>query len=383
MTGGAKASDRRGAIAGGRRLVVKVGSAVLAGGGNGLHRPTIRRLAAELTALRRAGREVILVSSGAILAGRAALGLGERPRTIALKQAAAAGGQSHLIRAYEDAFQPHGQRVAQILLTREDLRHRGRYLNARNTLLTLLALEVIPIINENDTVAVEEIKFGDNDALSALVANLLTADLLVILTDTDGLFTADPRRDPRARLVREVALGAGEARLWAGESGTGVGTGGMSSKVEAAGLAGASGTPTIVANGLVEGTLGRLLAGEQVGTYFAPRPGRLTSRKRWLAYATHPRGVIVVDAGAKAALVRGGKSLLPSGIVGARRDFGTGDVVSLVDGEGREFGRGLTNYAAEEVERIKGLKTGQIEGALGYKYSDEVVHRDNLVIVES
>jgi glutamate 5-kinase len=381
MKGGAKALERGLAAAGARRLVVKVGSAVLAGGGNGLDRPTIRRLVEQLTALRRAGREVLLVSSGAILAGRAALGLGPRPRTIALKQAAAAVGQSHLMRAYEEAFQPHGQRVAQILLTRDDLRHRERYLNARNTLLTLIDLGVVPIINENDTVAVEEIKFGDNDALSALVANLVTADLLIILTDTDGLFTADPRRDPRARLVREVALGTGEARRWAGASASEVGTGGMSSKVEAASLAGASGTPTIVANGLAEGTLARLLAGEELGTYFAPRPERLGSRKRWLAFATHPRGAIVVDPGAKAALLRAGKSLLPSGIVGAREAFGPGDVVSLVDGEGREFGRGLTNYAADEVERIKGLKTGQIERALGYKYTDEVVHRDNLVIL--
>ncbi len=375
-------ADRRDWLAHAKRVVVKVGSGVLSRGGISLHRPTMAGLASALAGLRTRGMEVILVSSGAILAGMEALGLTERPRDLPLKQATAAVGQSHLMRAYEEAFQPCGQRVAQILLTREDLRHRGRYLNARNTFFTLLRLGIVPIVNENDTVAVQEIQFGDNDTLSALVANLTEADLLVILTDTEGLFTADPRRDPSARLIPLVRPQDAVTSFCAEEAGSAAGIGGMSSKVLAARRATTAGIPTVVASGLKEGVLEAILRGAEADTFFVPSRSRMQSRKRWLAFASVPRGGIVVDAGARRALVSGGKSLLPSGIRTTRRSFRAGDVVSLVDPEDREFARGLANYSRDEVEKIKGLKSHEIAAVLGQKPYDEVVHRDNLVVLE-
>jgi glutamate 5-kinase len=366
-----------------RRIVVKVGSGVLSRGGVGLHRETIQALASSLARLPARGVEVILVSSGAILAGMEALGLTERPRELPLKQAAAAVGQSHLMRAYEEAFQPCGRRVAQILLTQEDLRHRGRYLNARNTLFTLLGLQVLPIVNENDTVAVREIQFGDNDTLSALVAHLVQADLLVILTDTEGVFTADPHRDSAARLIPLVRPQDAITSFCAEDTGSAASIGGMTSKVRAAHRAAIAGIPTVVASGWAPGTVEAILNADEVGTLFIPSRGRMQSRKRWLAFASQPRGGIVVDAGGQAALVRGGKSLLPSGIRGTHKSFRAGDVVSLLDLIGHEFARGLANYSREEVEKIKGLHSDEIVGALGAKPYDEVVHRDNLVILES
>jgi glutamate 5-kinase len=366
-----------------RRVVVKVGSGVLAHGGAGVHRPTLAELAEALGALRSQGMEVVLVSSGAILAGMEALGLRERPKELPLKQAAAAVGQSHLMRAYEEAFQPQGRRVAQILLTREDLRSRGRYLNARNTLFTLFHLDVIPIVNENDTVAVQEIQFGDNDTLSALVANLVDADLLVILTDIEGLFTADPNRDPSARLVPVVRPQDAVGAFCGEDTGSAASIGGMSTKVSAARRATAAGIATVVASGRQPRALLRIVAGEEVGTFFVPAGNRMQSRKRWLAFASVPRGEILVDAGARRALVAGGKSLLPSGVRGARRPFRAGDVVSLLGPDGQVFGRGLTNYGRDDVERIQGLQSDEIAAALGHKPYDEVVHRDNLVILET
>ncbi len=374
-------ADRQEWLAHPKRVVVKVGSGVLSRGGVGLHRQTVTGLASALAALRARGIEVVLVSSGAILAGMEALGLAERPRDLPVKQAAAAVGQSHLMRAYEEAFQPCGLRVAQILLTREDLRHRGRYLNARNTLFTLLRLKVVPVVNENDTVAVQEIQFGDNDTLSALVASLAEADLLVILTDTQGLLAADPRRDPSARLIPLVRPQDAVTSFCAEDAGSAASIGGMSSKVLAARRAASAGIPTVVANGLQPEVLPAILRGESVGTFFVPSRSRMQSRKRWLAFASQPRGGILVDAGARQALVAGGKSLLPSGIRMTRRSFRAGDVVSLVDPEDREFARGLTNYSRDEVEKIKGLKSHEIAGVLGHKPYDEVVHRDNLVIL--
>jgi glutamate 5-kinase len=363
-------------------VVVKVGSGVLSRGGICLHRPTIAALASDLAGLRARGLEVILVSSGAILAGMEALALAERPRDLPLKQAAAAVGQSHLMRAYEEAFRPCGLRVAQILLTQEDLRHRGRYLNARNTFFTLLRLRIVPIVNENDTVAVQEIQFGDNDTLSALVAILAEADLLVILTDTEGLFTADPRRDLSARLIPVVRPQDAVMSFCAEEAGSVASIGGMSSKVMAARRAGTAGIPTVVACGREEGVLEAILAAAEVGTFFVPSRSRMQSRKGWLAFASQARGGIVVDGGARQALVDGGKSLLPSGIRLTRRSFRAGDVVSLLDPEDREFARGLANYSRDEVEKIKGLKSHEIAAVLGHKPYDEVVHRDNLVILE-
>jgi glutamate 5-kinase len=324
---------------------------------------------------------VVLVSSGAILAGMEALGLARRPRELPVKQAAAAVGQAHLMQAYEEAFQRCGCRVAQILLTQEDLRNRGRYLNARNTLFTLLRLGVVPIVNENDTVAVREIQFGDNDSLSALVASLVEADLLIMLTDTEGLYSADPRRDRSARLIPLVSAQDAVASFCAEDAGSAASIGGMSSKVLAARRAAAAGIPTVVASGLREGVLPALLEGAELGTFFVPSRRRMQSRKRWLALASQPRGVIAVDPGARLALVAGGKSLLPSGIRGTRRAFRAGDVVSLVDADGQEFARGLANYGREDVERIKGLRSQEIPAVLGAKPYDEVVHRDNLVIL--
>jgi glutamate 5-kinase len=366
-----------------RRIVVKVGSGVLSRGGIGLHRPTLQALASCLARVRGRGVETILVSSGAILAGMEALGLTERPRELPLKQAAAAVGQSHLMRAYEEAFQPCGLRVAQILLTQEDLRHRGRYLNARNTLFTLLGLHVLPIVNENDTVAVREIQFGDNDTLSALVAHLAEADLLVILTDTDGVFTADPHRDPSARLIPLVRPQDAISSFCAEDTGSAASIGGMTSKVRAAHRAAVAGIPTVVASGRTPESVEAILRGEEVGTLFLPSRSRMQSRKRWLAFASQPRGGIVVDAGARGALVSGGKSLLPSGIRGTQKTFRGGDVVSLLDLAGQEFGRGLTNYSRDEVDKIKGLHSDEIASVLGHKPYDEVIHRDNLVILEA
>ncbi|MBI3988441.1 MAG: glutamate 5-kinase [candidate division NC10 bacterium] len=374
--------DRAVLLKGIRRVVVKVGSGVLSNGGFRLHHPTLERLSGELVSLRHQGLQVVLVSSGAILAGMDHLGLTKRPKSIPLKQAAAAVGQNRLMWAYEEAFQSCGQKAAQILLTQEDFRYRHRYLNARNTLFALLKLQVIPIINENDTVAVEEIKFGDNDILSALVAQLVDADLLVILTDMDGLFTADPRKDPSARLIPLVPPKGPEIPFWTGGETSLTGVGGMGAKVKAAKKAAASGIPAIVANGLKEATLTRILAGEALGTLFVPEVSRMESRKRWLAFASHPKGRIMVDEGAKTALIQRGKSLLPSGIKAVSRSFGAGDVVGLVGEDGIEFARGLTNYSAEEVERIKGRRSTEIEAALGQKPYDEVVHRDNLVILK-
>src|SRR5574341_2018478 len=375
------AIDRREWLRRPRRVVVKVGSGVLSRGGLGLHRQVMADLAGALAGQRERGTETILVSSGAILAGMEALGLSERPRDLPLKQAAAAIGQAHLIRAYEEAFQPCGRRVAQILLTQEDLRHRGRYLNARNTLFTLLTLQIIPIVNENDTVAVQEIQFGDNDTLSALVASLAEADLLVILTDTDGLFTADPHRDASARLIPVVRPQDAVVAFCAEETGSAASIGGMSSKVLAARRAATAGIPTVVASGLKAGVVEAAVRGEDVGTFFVPSRSRMQSRKRWLAFASQPRGGGVVDDGARQALVSGGKSLLPSGVRATRWTFRAGDVVSLVDADGQEFARGLVNYSRDEVEKIKGLKSHEIAAALGHKPYDEVIHRDNLVIL--
>jgi len=348
--------------------VVKVGSGVLSGGADAVSQAVIRRLAREVKA---AGAEVVVVSSGAILSGWRALGLKARPRDTQLKQASAAVGQSRLMRSWEAAFSRLGLTCAQVLLTREDLQDRGRYLNARNTLLTLLRLGAVPVINENDTVAVEEIKFGDNDALSALVAGLCGADLLVLLTDQEGVYTADPRRDPSAKLLARVAGPIDLGR--AGPSGSG----GMESKVRAAQQAAASGIPAVIASGLKPGALAAILRGEAEGTLFDAAANPLESKRGWLAFAAKPAGRIVVDDGARKALA-GGRSLLPSGVRGVEGRFEAGDVVALVSGD--EFARGLTNYSSSELERVKGLKTSEIEAALGHKPADEVIHRDNLAL---
>jgi glutamate 5-kinase len=364
-----------------RRLVVKVGSGLVSAPGTGADPARIAALAAEIAAVRQ-GREIALVTSGAIMAGTARLALAERPRSIPEKQAAAAVGQSALMRQYEIAFAPHGITVGQVLLTAHDIGDRTRYLNARNTLLTLLRFGVLPIVNENDTVAVEEIKVGDNDNLSALVASLIDADLLVLLTDVDGLYTDDPSVSAAARKLDTVESVTDEiARLVWDRAGR-VSVGGMATKLEAAQKAAASGIPMVIANGGASGVLCRLLAGEPVGTYFAPKADRLTARKRWIAFAVPPQGRLTVDAGALRALTQQGRSLLPSGVVDVEGDFAAGEVVAVVSQtDGKEVGRGLVNFDATELRKIRGVKTREIEVRLGYRSVDEVIHRDNLVIL--
>lgn len=365
-----------------RRLVVKVGSGVLSRGTLCLQAEAIQGLAKQIALLMAQEVEILLVSSGAVMAGLARLERKVRPRSIPLKQAAAAIGQGVLMATYEEAFTQFGVKVAQVLLTQEDVQDRVRYLNARNTLFTLLALGVLPIVNENDTVAVEEIKFGDNDILSALVASVVDADLLVMLTDQEGLYTADPRTSREARLIPVLSSPFPPEAFWAGPTQTLTGIGGMASKVEAARLATASHIPAVAANGLTPDILLRLAAGESLGTLFLPQAAKMRSRKRWLAFAARPKGGIQVDGGAKRALIHQGRSLLPSGVQRTVKAFHVGDVVSILGPDREEFARGLVNYSAEEVEQIKGRKSTEIERVLGYKHSDEVIHRDNLVILE-
>lgn len=364
-----------------RRLVVKVGSGLIASPDAGLDAGSIQRLSDDVARAVSAGRQVVLVSSGAIAAGRARLGLKERPRTIPDKQAAAAVGQSALMWHYEQALAGAGLKVAQVLLTKEDISHRIRYLNARNTLLSLLAFAVVPIVNENDTVAVDEIKVGDNDNLSALVAHLVDADLLVLLTDVEGLYAADPRRDRKARPMETVQTLSEEIRRLAWDNDPSVSVGGMSTKLEAAEKSVTSGIPMVIASGRVPGVLDRLLAGEAVGTLFLPRADRLAARKRWIAFAVPPQGRLLVDSGAQRALAKQGRSLLPSGLVEVDGDFQAGEVVVLAGADGKEFARGLVNYDADELKQIRGVKTTVIEEILGYKRLDEVIHRDNLVLL--
>lgn len=358
-----------------RRVVVKIGSRLMSEDPEG--RPAA--IAAEVAALRARGVTAIIVSSGAIALGRQVLGLSERPRELPRLQAAAAVGQGRLMQAWEHAFAAHGIPVGQVLLTHDDMRDRGRFLAARHALFALLDFGAVPIINENDTVAVEEIKFGDNDGLAALVVNLAGADALVVLTDVNGLHDADPRQGGRRiPLVTDIDA---QAVPVAGASTSGVGLGGMASKVAAARVAGRSGVPTVVAEGRGAQALGRALAGDDLGTLFVPSAERLASRKHWIAFALRPSGTLHVDEGARAALVERQRSLLPSGILSVAGEFAAGDPVSVVDPQGREFARGLTSYAASEIEKIRGRRSADIELCLGYKVLDEVIHRDDLVIL--
>jgi len=362
-----------------RRIVLKVGSRVLTAKGRTLSEAVFDRMAREVSAVKKRGYEIVIVSSGAIAAGMARLGFVEKPKAMPQKQASAAIGQSALMWSYERAFTSFGERVAQVLLTRDDLSNRQRYLNARNTLLALLSLGVIPIINENDTVAVEEIKFGDNDNLSALVTNLVNADLLILFSDIDGLYDKDPRLHKNAKLIPLVSHITPELEKKASGTLSPFSIGGMVTKLQAAGKAAFYGIPTILANGMEEGMLERLLRGENVGTLFTPAVNKLTSRKHWIAFTLEPAGRIFVDDGAKKAILQKGKSLLPSGVVGTEGKFSLGDPVILADIHGQEFARGLTNYGSAEINKIKGLKTNEVQGKLGYKNSDEIIHRDDLV----
>lgn len=363
-----------------RRVVVKVGSAVLTGGA-GLDLPTMENLARQLAHLRQGGREVILVSSGAVAAGRRKLGISRKTLALREKQAVAAAGQSHLMRTYEDIFAGFDQKVAQVLLTRDDLAQRTRYLNVRNTLLTLLEWGLIPIINENDTVSVEELRFGDNDTLGAMITNLIEADLFVVLTDVAGLFTANPTTDPTAARVNTVAKVNAEVEAMAGSLTSSLGTGGMRSKITAAKTVAARGGCSFIGPGRPGNVLDELFAGEPVGTFFLPAQAKLQSRKHWIAFTLKPQGELVLDEGACRALSRVGKSLLPSGIVEVRGNFKVGAAVLCLNREGQPVAQGLVNYPAAEIELVKGAHTERIEEILGYKDSDEVIHRDNLVLL--
>ena len=362
-----------------RRVVIKIGSGVISDAA-GLDNAMLAGIAGDVGILIERGYEVIIVSSGAVAAGKTELGIAGRPATIPLKQAAAAIGQSRLMRAYGEAFGLQGRSVAQVLLTRDDLANRRRYLNARNTLMTLLEYGIIPIINENDTVVVDEIRFGDNDNLSAMVTGLVEASLLVILSDVEGLYDADPRTNPSARLIPEVPRITDEIVAMAGDGTSDLGTGGMATKIKAAKRAALTGVGTVILNGRRPGSLMQLLDGAMVGTYFLPTRDRMAAKKHWIAYTKKPRGKLIVDDGARRALVEGGKSLLPSGVCGVDGGFERGDSVRLCGLDGEEFAKGVINYALPELLRIMGKKTTEIETILGYKYGDEVVHRDNLVL---
>lgn len=359
-------------------MVLKVGSSLLVAPGRGIDRDYLRGLASVLARLRDRGREILLVSSGAIAAGMERLGMRKRPCSIGELQATAAVGQGLLMHLYNEALSPLGIQVAQVLLTHEDFRSRKRYLNAKNTLLTLLRLGVLPVINENDSVAVEEIKLGDNDTLAALTAAMVDAQLLVILTDVEGFFVGPPEDRRLLTLVEKVDP---ELEAWAREPSSAVGTGGMITKLRAASLASRAGIATIVASGRRPEVLEGILEGEVIGTLFLPRPPALRGRRRWIGLNIRPKGVLVVDEGAKQALLKMGKSLLPSGIVEVRGEFDRGDTVLCVGPDGTEFAKGLVNYSSSEIRQIKGRKTKEIEGILGYKYADEVIHRDNLVLL--
>ena len=365
-----------------KRLVVKVGSSLVTNQGRGLDLTALSRWAQEIAHLRRSGRQVVLVSSGAIAAGMQRLGWDRRPHALHELQAAAAVGQMGLIQAYESCFRGHELLTSQILLTHQDLADRKRYLNARSTLRTLLDLGVVPIINENDTVASDEIRFGDNDTLAALVTNLIEADALVILTDQAGLYSRDPRRDADATLVADARAGDPALESMAGGTGSAIALGGMLTKVLAAKRAARSGAHTVIASGHEPKVLQRLAAGERVGTQLVADRATMAARKQWLADHLQVRGSLTLDAGAVRALTVQGKSLLPIGVIDASGEFERGEAVACLDENRREIARGLVNYNASETRRILRAPSGEIEARLGYVDEPELIHRDNLVVLQ-
>lgn len=373
-------NHKRELLAGARRVVVKVGSAVLSDQ-EGLRADVIVELARQIEELTRAGREIVLVTSGAIAAGRARLR--GRATTLAERQAAAAAGQIELMRQWAKAFDEHRRTVAQLLLTHQDVAERGRRLNATRTIAALLAAGAIPIVNENDTVAVEEIRMGDNDVLSALVAEMAQARALIILSDVRGLFTGDPRRRADARLIPLIADAEAGMRGFSADRAGPLGSGGMATKVKAARQAARAGIGVIIAPGREPGALlAALDPASEIGTLVLPARRRMRGRKHWIAFALKPAGALAVDRGAAEALRNRGRSLLPSGIRAVSGEFSSGDCVSLLDQEGLEFGRGLVNYPAADVLKVKGMRSQEISRILGYKVADEIIHRDNFVLIE-
>jgi glutamate 5-kinase len=364
-----------------KRLVIKIGSNILSGGKDGLDTRRISSIAADIADLRKMGCEVVIVSSGAVAAGMRKLGLRKRPDAIKLKQAAAAIGQSSLMWAYEKSFGDFGEKVAQVLLTREDLSDRKRYINAKNTLLTLLSYGIVPVVNENDTVATDEIKFGDNDTLASLVSVLVEAEGLIILSDVDGLYRQDPRVKADADLVPCVEEITAEVEEMAGGAGSVVGTGGMYSKLLAARRAASHGISVFIISGKRKGLLSSLVKGKEHGTCIRPAKSRLSHRKGWIAYSSRPRGSLVLDDGAVKAITERGGSLLPAGIISVEGEFDLGDSVYCVTTAGKRIAKGLANYSSADLRKIMRKKTAEIEPILGYKYSDEAIHRDNLALL--
>lgn len=375
----ATAVDRKSLLGGVRRLVVKVGTRVITGPTRDIDTGAIGRIAEDVAVLRDRKIEVAVVTSGAIGAGMGRLGLTARPRSVADLQAVAAVGQNLLMHHYEHAFGSHGMAIGQVLLTAGDLRDRGRYVNALNTLRALFQFRVVPIINENDSVAVDEIKVGDNDTLSAYVANLIRADLLVILSDVDGLYSADPRKDPSGFLIPVVEGAGGLEEVAIGKSGSDVGVGGMRTKIEAARIVTASGEMMVIANGR-KTRIADILDGQDVGTLFLPRSGKLAGRKRWIAFASDKKGAVVVDDGAAWALLERGKSLLASGVVDVRGQFEGGEMVAVETADGVEFARGLSRCSSEELLLAKGKRSSEVLRIL-HRSCDEVIHRDDLVVL--
>lgn len=362
-----------------RRVVVKIGSGVLTKD-NGLNLKAVRSISRQICYLIDRKIEVILVSSGAMASGIRKVGLSKRPDEIPKRQAIAAVGQTGLIMEYEKAFAGYGKKVAQILLTSEDLSNRKRYLNARNTLSTLLSWQFVPIINENDTVAVEEIRFGDNDHLAAMITMLMDADILINLTDIDGLYNKDPRSNPDAELIPVVSTIKKSIEKLASDIPGALGTGGMIAKINAAKKVTAAGIPMVIAGGAEPDILKKIFSGKEHGTFFVPKKKKLAGRKCWIAYSLKPKGVIKIDSGAAAAILKKGKSLLPSGIIGVEGKFSVGAPVEFQMDDNRTLGTGLVNYSAADIRKIMGLRSSKIKECLGYKPYDEVIHRDNLAI---
>ena len=370
----------RAVLAKSRRWVVKIGSALLTNDGKGLDREAIARWVDQLVELKRQGVEVVLVSSGSVAEGMTRLGWSTRPAQLYRLQAAAAVGQMGLVQEYEANFQRHSVKTAQILLTHEDLSNRRRYLNARGTLCTLLELGVVPVVNENDTVVTDEIRFGDNDTLASLVANLVEAEAVVLLTDQLGLFTGDPRTDDTAQLISQAQADDPMIEAVAGDGGV-LGRGGMATKVRASKLAARSGAVTVIASGRVEDVLLKIRCAQDIGTLILPSRSPEAARKQWLAGHLQVKGTLVVDAGAKAAMLERGKSLLPAGVVSVQGQFSRGEMVLMVDEAGVALARGLVNYGAAEAQAIIGLSSSRIQEVLGFVNEDELVHRDNFALV--
>lgn len=364
-----------------KRIVVKIGSSLLTNGGLGLNKPAIAAWVEQMVKVNLQGKDVLLVSSGSVAEGVTRLGLAKRPETLHELQAAASVGQMGLVRTFEDNFQKHDLHSAQVLLTHDDLSDRQRYLNARSTLLTLLEFGVVPVINENDAVATEEIRFGDNDTLAALVANLVEADLLIILTDQEGLLDADPGVNPDAKLISTLGVKDGYLDEVAGESRSGLGRGGMFTKVRAARLAARSGAATVIVSGARSDVISQVMSGQELGTYLVPDLAPFVARKQWLAGQLQIKGQLVVDGGAADKLKNAGKSLLAVGVKSVVGSFQRGDLVSCVTEGGEEIARGLANYGADDSRKIQGKVSKEFQALLGYADDEELIHRDNLVII--